>query len=72
MQEVTRQQVTTCLKTLGIAPGDGLLVHSAVQFLGRPVGGLQMYLDAIQEAIGARRHAGRTHVQFWLRPRRKF
>ena len=52
MQEVTQQQVTTCLKTLGIASGDGLLVHSAVQFLGRPVGGLKMYLDAIQAVIG--------------------
>lgn len=52
MQEVTGQQVTTCLKALGIAPGDGLLVHSAVQFLGRPAGGLKMYLDAIQETIG--------------------
>ena len=31
----------------------GLLVHSAVQFLGRPVGGLRMYLEAIQEVIGA-------------------
>jgi aminoglycoside 3-N-acetyltransferase len=53
MQEVTGQQVTTCLKALGIVPGDGLLVHSAVQFLGRPVGGLKMYLVAIQEVIGS-------------------
>jgi aminoglycoside 3-N-acetyltransferase len=52
MQEVTQEQVTTCLKVLGIAPGDGLLVHSAVQFLGRPVGGLKMYLEAIQEETG--------------------
>jgi aminoglycoside 3-N-acetyltransferase len=52
MQEVTQKQVTTCLKALGIVPGDGLLVHSAVQFLGRPVGGLEMYLEAIQEVIG--------------------
>lgn len=53
MQEVTQQQVVTCLKTLGIVTGDGLLVHSAVQFLGRPVGGLKMYLDAIREVTGA-------------------
>jgi aminoglycoside 3-N-acetyltransferase len=52
MQEITQQQVVTCLKALGIVPGDGLLIHSAVQFLGRPVGGLKMYLDAIQEVIG--------------------
>ena len=53
MQAVTQQQVATCLNALGIVPGDGLLVHSAVQFLGRPVGGLKTYLDAIQEVIGA-------------------
>jgi aminoglycoside 3-N-acetyltransferase len=53
MQEVTRAQVAACLRTLGVKAGDGLLVHSAVQFLGRPVGGLQMYLKAIQEVIGA-------------------
>jgi aminoglycoside 3-N-acetyltransferase len=52
MQEVTQQQLASCLKTLGIASGDGLLVHSAVQFLGRPAGGLKMYLDAIREVIG--------------------
>jgi aminoglycoside 3-N-acetyltransferase len=53
MQAVTQEQVTTCLKALGIVPGDGLLVHSALQFLGRPVGGLKMYLQAIREVIGA-------------------
>ena len=51
MQEVTQKQVSTCLKALGIVSGDGLLVHSAVQFLGRPVGGLEIYLDAIREII---------------------
>ena len=29
-----------------------MLIHSAVQFLGKPIGGLQMYLDAIFEVIG--------------------
>ncbi len=52
MQEVRKEQVVHCLKTLGIQPGDGLLVHSAVQFLGRPVGGLQMYSEALQETLG--------------------
>ena len=31
------------LQDLGIQPGDGLLVHSAVQFLGQPEGGVGMY-----------------------------
>jgi len=54
MREVTQDQVISCLKSLGIGEGDGLLVHSAVQFLGRPIPGIGMYLDAIQSVIGPR------------------
>jgi aminoglycoside 3-N-acetyltransferase len=50
--EVTQHQVMDCLRALGIVSGDGLLIHSAVQFLGRPAGGVQIYLDAILEVIG--------------------
>jgi aminoglycoside 3-N-acetyltransferase len=53
MREVTRDQVVACLTSLGIRSGDGLLVHSAVQYLGRPQGGVGMYLQAIQAVIGA-------------------
>jgi len=52
MREVTQQRVVKCLGELGIRRGDGLLCHSAIQFLGRPVGGVGMYLDAIQAVIG--------------------
>lgn len=52
MQEVTQDQVVACLTSLGVRPGDGLLVHSAVQYLGRPRGGVGMYLEAIQQVIG--------------------
>jgi aminoglycoside 3-N-acetyltransferase len=54
MHEVSQEQVIACLKSIGIHQGDGLLVHSAVQFLGKPVGGIGMYLDAIREVIGQR------------------
>ena len=53
MREVTQEQVAETLAQLGIQPGDGLLVHSAVQFLGRPAGGLQIYLDALLDTIGS-------------------
>lgn len=53
MLEITKEQVIRGLKDLEICAGDGLLVHSAVQFLGRPVGGMQMYLEAILETIGS-------------------
>lgn len=52
MREVTKNQVIACLTSLGIRSGDGLLVHSAVQYLGRPQGGVGMYLEAIQAVIG--------------------
>jgi aminoglycoside N3'-acetyltransferase len=51
MREVSKEQLVTALKALGLEPGDGLLVHSAVQFLGRPVGGVGMYLEAIGSVI---------------------
>ncbi len=52
MIEVTRPDVVEILKTLGVQPGDGLLVHSALQFLGKPQGGVGIYLDAIQDVLG--------------------
>lgn len=51
VRQVTLLQLLEALKTLGVQPGDGLLVHSALQFLGRPVGGLAMYLDALLTAV---------------------
>jgi aminoglycoside 3-N-acetyltransferase len=62
MQEVSRQQVIDCLKALGITSGDGLLVHSALQFLGRPIEGVSMYLDALDEILGLSDSAGRLAV----------
>jgi aminoglycoside N3'-acetyltransferase len=52
MQEVTKDQMIHCLKSIGIDSGDGLLTHSAIQYLGRPLGGVGMYLEAIQQVIG--------------------
>ena len=40
------------LERVGIEAGDGLLVHSALQLLGRPEGGLPMYWEAIRSLIG--------------------
>lgn len=52
LPEVSLQQITDCLQAIHIQPGDGLLAHSAIQFLGRPTGGVGMYLQAIQQVIG--------------------
>lgn len=52
MREVERSQVVTCLEQVGVQSGDGLLVHSAIQFLGQPTGGVGMYLQALQDVLG--------------------
>ena len=54
MREVTKDQAIMALRALGLRPGDGLLVHSAIQFLGRPVGGVGMYLEALCSILEVR------------------
>ena len=51
MREVTFEQVCDTLGQVGVQAGDGLLVHSAIQFLGRPQGGIEMYLQALSAAL---------------------
>lgn len=51
--ELIRAQLDRALAAVGVATGDGLLVHSALQYLGKPQGGLEMVLDALQAAVGA-------------------
>ncbi len=51
MREVTRTQVIEALRSVGVQDGDGLLVHSALQYLGRPVGGVGMYYTALYDVL---------------------
>lgn len=53
MRQVTSEQLCKALKSLGVSPGDGLLVHSAIQFLGRPVGGVGMYYESLNIVLGS-------------------
>lgn len=52
MKEVTLAQVIESLKTVGVCPGEGVLVHSAIQYLGRPAGGVEMYKNAFDAVLG--------------------
>jgi len=52
MREVNLEQIVACLQEIGIVSDDRLLVHSAIQFLGRPAGGAGMYLEALTSIIG--------------------
>ena len=53
MRNITRQDFEAALRKVGINQGDNLLVHSALQFLGVPEGGIAMYLKSIISMIGA-------------------
>lgn len=62
MREVTKEQVIEALQQVGIRPGDGLLVHSAIQYLGRPVGGVGMYLEALGEVTNCEWRMGNGDI----------
>lgn len=52
MLKIDREQVIAALKAVGLERGDGVMVHSALQFLGVPEGGLGMYYDSLCTALG--------------------
>ncbi|MEA3439619.1 MAG: AAC(3) family N-acetyltransferase [Chloroflexota bacterium] len=51
MLEVSQKQLFNAIDAIGVHAGDGLLIHSAIQFLGRPTGGVDMYLDALMKTL---------------------
>lgn len=50
--EVTQDRIVADLRTLGVVPGDVLLVHSSLKSLGHVQGGPNTLIDALLEAIG--------------------
>lgn len=52
MKEVTLEQVVQSLRAVGVGRGGGVLLHSAIQYFGRPVGGVEMYWKALVEVLG--------------------
>jgi aminoglycoside 3-N-acetyltransferase len=53
MHKIAPDQIRQALRAVGIQKGDGLLVHSAIQFLGEPEGGVGMYYQVLCDLIGA-------------------
>jgi aminoglycoside 3-N-acetyltransferase len=47
MRELTLPGFVDTLRELGVQTGDGLLIHSAVHFLGKPRGGVAMYYNGL-------------------------
>ncbi len=52
MHQLTYTLVKETLSSLGIKGGDGVLVHSALHFLGKPEGGMKMILSAFATVLG--------------------
>ncbi len=50
---LSAKELETSLRLLGIEEGDGLLIHSALQFLGKPEEGEGMYLEVLQDILGS-------------------
>lgn len=51
MKKVKTAQAVAALQAVGVQPGDGLLVHSAIQYLGLPQGGAGMYYQALWSVL---------------------
>lgn len=52
MQAITLGLLIDGLRQVGIGQGDGVLVHSAIQYLGRPEGGVDLYRLAFEQVLG--------------------
>jgi aminoglycoside 3-N-acetyltransferase len=52
MQTITAEQLIEILKSLGLQTGDGVMVHSAVHFLGKPHDGMHTYYKALSIVLG--------------------
>ncbi|MCC6443475.1 MAG: AAC(3) family N-acetyltransferase [Armatimonadetes bacterium] len=52
MTFLTQSDIVAGLKTLGVQPGDRILVHSSLVALGRVEGGADAVIDALLEAVG--------------------
>jgi aminoglycoside N3'-acetyltransferase len=44
--------VAEVLRRVGVEAGDGVLVHAAIQYLGRPSGGVGLYWHAFRQVLG--------------------
>ena len=52
MSVATRSSLRADLKTLGLAPGDAVMVHAALRQVGPVAGGADMIIAALRDAVG--------------------
>lgn len=58
MLKVNREQIISALESVGLKKGDGVMAHSALQFLGLPEGGLGIYYEALRAVLGINQPGG--------------
>jgi aminoglycoside 3-N-acetyltransferase len=63
MRELKLEDILSVFNSLGIQPGDDLLVHSAVHLLGHPEGGLKLYFEAFDTALNLSGNSPSTKLQ---------
>ncbi|MEP7240359.1 MAG: aminoglycoside 3-N-acetyltransferase [Devosia sp.] len=51
-EHVTRRSLAADLRAIGLAPGDAVLVHAALRSIGPIVGGTDMVVAALGDAVG--------------------
>jgi aminoglycoside N3'-acetyltransferase len=51
LSEVTREDIATTLRDLGLSAGDGVMVHSSLKSLGRVAGGAAAVIEALMQVL---------------------
>jgi aminoglycoside 3-N-acetyltransferase len=54
MLRLSCSQVVEALQAVGLGPGDGVMTHASIQFLGLPEGGVGMYYAAFDQVLNLR------------------
>lgn len=52
MKALSRRSLLEALQSIHLQRGDGVMVHSALHFLGKPEGGVEMVLQALADTLG--------------------
>ena len=65
---ITKQEMKRSLRLMGIAPGDTLLLHSAMTAIGGVEGGADAVIDAFLETIGEEGTLVMSTLTGWFAP----
>lgn len=52
MLKLVPSALEDALRDVGLEAGDSVMIHAAIQFLGRPEGGVSMYAEVLRRVLG--------------------